>query len=59
MSCSSPEVIHEVIPVQGKRLLKKKILIGHLKYTMETGARCLPGMRLILAGGETLSKLIC
>lgn len=42
-----------------KETSKKKNLIGHLKYTMETGSRCLPGMRLILASGETLSKLIC
>lgn len=41
-----------------KESSKKKIENGHLKYTMETGVRHLPGMRLILASGETLSKLI-
>lgn len=59
MSCSLPEVIDEMIPVQGKRPLKTIIENGHLKYTMETGVRHLPGMRLILASGEILSKLIC
>lgn len=51
--------MHEIIPVQGKRLLKTIIENGHLKYTMETGARHLPGMRLILASSKILSKLIC
>lgn len=59
MSCSLPEVICEMTPVQGKRLLKTITENGYLKYTMETGVRHLLGMRLILASGEILSKLIC
>lgn len=41
-----------------KKKSQKNLENGRLKYTMKAGARCLPGMRLILVSGETLSKLL-